>query len=126
MAHILVVDDDAQVREMLRQMLEDAGFEVTEAPDGKVAVSLYRKSPSDLVITDLIMPEQEGLETIQSLKGEFPDVKIIAMSGGGRLGPESYLKMAGAFGALHTFAKPVRRKELLEKIREILGLEEGK
>jgi DNA-binding NtrC family response regulator len=126
MAHILIVDDDAQIREMLRQMLEDAGFEVTEAPDGKVAMKLYRESPSDLVLTDLIMPEQEGLETIQSLKAEFPDAKIIAMSGGGRLGPESYLKMAGAFGALHTFTKPVRRDELLEKIREALGLEKEK
>ncbi|OQY53731.1 MAG: response regulator [Desulfobacteraceae bacterium 4572_88] len=123
MAHILIVDDDTQVREMLRQMLEDAGFEVTEAPDGKVAMKLYLESPSDMVLTDLIMPEQEGLETIQSLKAEFPDAKIIAMSGGGRLGPESYLKMASAFGVLHTFTKPVRRNELLEKIREVLGLE---
>jgi len=83
MARILLIDDDAPVRRTLRKMLERQGYEVEEAPDGKAGLTLYQENPADLIITDLIMPEMEGIETIMELRRRFPDVKIIAMSGGG-------------------------------------------
>ena len=120
MARILVIEDDAQVRAMLRQMLERAGYEVVEAPDGRAGVRLYRQEKADLIITDLIMPEKEGIETITELRRDFPDVKIIAISGGGRIAPEVYLRMARSLGALRTFAKPIERKEIIETVQELL------
>jgi CheY-like chemotaxis protein len=120
MARILIIDDDVQTLNMLRKMLEREGYEVMDAPDGKEGLKLYRENPTDLIITDLIMPEMEGIETIQELKQDFPDIKIIAMSGGGRVGPGDYLHLAKMLGAQRTFAKPVERKELLKAIRELL------
>ncbi len=121
MARILIVDDEDEIRNMLRQMFEREGFEVVEAPDGKEALKIFRKEQTDLVITDIIMPEQEGLETIIKLKKEFPKVKIIAMSGGGIIEPEPYLNMAEKVGALRTFTKPVKREEILETVKDVLG-----
>ena len=117
---ILVIDDDDQFRGMLRETLEHAGYEVTDAPNGKEGIRLFRENPADLVITDLIMPEKEGIETIKELRQEYSEVKIIAMSGGGRIGPDSYLKMAKGLGALRTLTKPIEREELLRAIREVL------
>ncbi len=120
MARILVVDDDIQILEMLRQTLEREGYEVIGSPDGKEGLRLYREAPTDLIITDLIMPEKEGIEMIMELRRDFPDVKIIAISGGGRVGPENYLSIAKQLGAMHTFTKPVGREELLGVVRELL------
>ncbi len=120
MARILIIDDDVPLSKMLRQMLEREGYEVLEAADGAEGLKIYRQEPADLVITDLIMPEKEGIETIRELKKDFPDVKIIAMSGGGRIGPETYLDIAQKLGALQTLTKPLDRKELLEAVRNIL------
>ena len=120
MARILIIDDEVQILNMLRQMLEGEGYEVVEAPDGKEGLKLYRKNPTDLIITDLIMPEKEGIETIQELTQDFPNIKIIAMSGGGRVGPGDYLHLAKMLGAQHTFAKPIEREELLKAVRELL------
>ena len=117
---ILVIEDDPQMRTMLRQMLEAKGCDVVEASDGNEGIKLYRGNPADLIITDLIMPEKEGIETIIELRRDFPDVKIIAISGGGRLDPGQYLSMAKSFGAQYTFAKPVEREELLKAVRELL------
>jgi len=89
MARILVIDDDIQILEMLGQTLEREGYEVVDALDGKEGMRLYREAPTDLVITDIVMPEKEGVETIMELKRDFPDVKIIAMSGGGQINSES-------------------------------------
>ena len=121
MARILVIDDDVQIQEMLKQMLERAGYEVVLAPNGKVAIKIYSEEPADLIITDLIMPEMEGIETIRKFKRDFPDVAIIAMSGGGRIGPDSYLGMVKKFGVKYTFVKPIKREDLLGAIREILN-----
>lgn len=121
MARILVIDDDSQVRTMLRLTLEYAGHEIVDAPNGQVGIDLYRDNPTDLIITDLIMPEKEGVETIQALKKEFPDARIIAISGGGRLGPEEYLPLAQKFGAQRVFRKPINRDDLLEAIQEIMA-----
>lgn len=120
MDHILIIDDDDQFRAMLYEMLERSGYEVTEASDGKEGIKFYRENPTDLIITDLIMPEKEGIETIQELKQDFSDVKIIAISGGGRVGPEDYLQLAKMLGAQRTLTKPVDRDELLKVVEELL------
>ena len=120
MARILVIDDDIQILEMLRQTLEREGYEVVDAHDGKEGMRLYREAPTDLIITDLIMPEKEGVETIMELKRDFPDVKIIAISGGGRVGPENYLRIAKKLGAMHTFTKPVQRQDMIKAVKELL------
>lgn len=120
MALILIIDDDDQFRRMLRQMLEHAGYEVAAASDGEDGIRLNRERPADLVITDLIMPEKEGLQTITELRRDFPESKIIAVSGGGRIDAKSYLDLAKKFGAVRTFAKPVEKEELLSGIEEVL------
>lgn len=121
MGYILVIEDEAQMRKLLRQVLEEAGYEVEEARDGLEGTRLYRERPADLIITDMVMPKKEGMETILDLKREFPDVKIIAISGGGRFGPEPYLQIAEGFGAERIFTKPFDIKDLLAAIEELLG-----
>jgi CheY-like chemotaxis protein len=120
MPNILIIDDDNQFRTMLRKMVERNGYEVIEASDGKEGIKLYRKNPTDLIITDLIMPDKDGIETIQELRKDFPDVKIIAISGGGRLGPHDYLHLAKMLGAQRTLTKPIELDELLKAIEELL------
>ena len=119
-ANILIIDDDNQFRTMLRKMIERNGYEVIEASDGKEGINLYRKNPTDIIITDLIMPEKDGIETIQELKKDFPDIKIIAISGGGRIGPQDYLHLAKMLGAKRTLTKPIELPELLKAIEELL------
>ena len=121
MTRILVIDDEQAFRQMVRQMLEHAGYEVLEATDGKDGLNVYQAEQPDLVITDLIMPEQEGIETIIGLRRQNPDVPIIAMSGGGRITATDFLGIARKFGARHILAKPFRRDQLLEAIRDSLG-----
>jgi CheY-like chemotaxis protein len=121
MAHILIIDDEDQFRKMLRQMLERADYEVREAADGEQGLQLFRQQPVDLVITDIFMPEKEGIETIFELRRDFPDVKIIAISGGGRVGGLQYLKYAEGAGADHVLIKPFERRELLQAIQDVLG-----
>jgi CheY-like chemotaxis protein len=120
MAHILIIDDDDQFRTMVRQLMERNGHEVKEASGGKEGIRLYRESPTDIIITDLIMPGKDGIETIQELKKDFPDIKIIAVSGGGRLGPQDYLHLAKMLGARRTLTKPIKLSELLNAIEELL------
>ncbi len=117
---ILVIDDDDQMRVLLRQVMEWAGYEVIEATNGRQGMMQQRKNPADLVITDLIMPEQEGLETISQLKKEFVGIKIIAISGGGRIGPEAYLPAARELGADLVFSKPFDVQELVSSVKELL------
>lgn len=121
MARILVVDDDAAVRALLREVLEEEGFTVKEAADGKQGVVSYRDDPTDLIITDILMPEKDGVELIMELQESFPDVKIIAMSGGGRgLDAEFNLRIARDFGALQRLEKPFTRKSLLGAVDKVL------
>ena len=117
---ILVIDDDEQMRVLLREVMEWAGHEVVEAADGREGARLQRQHGADLVITDLIMPEQEGLETITALRRDYPGLKIIAISGGGRIGPEAYLPAARELGADRVFSKPFDVRELAETVRELL------
>jgi CheY-like chemotaxis protein len=121
MTSILLVDDDEEFRSMLSESLSQAGYEVREARDGREATQLYCDHPCDLVITDLIMPEKEGLETIEEFRRNYPKAKIIAISGGSRHGPFDYLKMAKAFGARQVLAKPFTRQEILEAVTQVLG-----
>ncbi|MBW2328185.1 MAG: response regulator [Deltaproteobacteria bacterium] len=118
---ILVIDDDEQMRVLLLQAMEWAGFEVVAAENGRQGQQLFEEQPADLIITDLIMPEQEGLETIRILKQGYPAVKIIAISGGGRIGPEAYLPAAMELGADRIFTKPFDVKELISAVQELLG-----
>jgi len=120
MARILIIDDDAQVLVTLRQLLKREGYEVVEASDGNEGIRLYRENPTDVIITDLLMPEKEGLETIMDLRKAFPDVKIIAMSGGRQFSPEDYLNMAKNLGAKYAFAKPIEKQKLLNAVQELL------
>jgi len=120
MARVLVIDDDVQVLTTLRKMSEREGYDVTSAPDGKEGIRCFRENPTNLIITDLIMPEKEGIETITEPRHDFPDVKIIAISGGGRNNPNAYLGLAKNLGAQYTFAKPVDRKEFLKAVQDLL------
>ena len=119
MPSILVIDDDPNVRDILQRMLGRAGYDVTTAINGKEGIRLFRAEGADVVITDIVMPEKEGLETIRELLEEFPDIKIIVMSGGGGLGePSSYLSIAKMLGARLSFRKPIPRAELLAAVNE--------
>jgi YesN/AraC family two-component response regulator len=120
MALILIIDDEPQIRSMLKLMLERDGHEVAEAPDGIEGIRIYRQNPTDLIITDLIMPNKDGIGMIIELKKEFPDVKIIAMSGGGLNKPDGYLKGAEKLGAACTLTKPIDRDEMLRAIKDVI------
>ncbi|MDP6405842.1 MAG: response regulator [Alphaproteobacteria bacterium] len=120
MHSILVIDDEQPFREAMRFTLEEEGYAVVDAENGRAGIDIYRQSPTDLIITDIIMPEYEGMETILALKSEFPEARIIAMSGRKQTGPASFLSMAEKLGAGHTLTKPFRRAELLSAVRDSL------
>jgi CheY-like chemotaxis protein len=120
MALILVIDDDEQVLDMLYESLTREGYDVLKASNGEQGLRLCRENSVDLIITDIIMPEKEGIETIIELRQDFPNVKIIAISGGGRAGTKDYLQMAKIFGVQRTFTKPVAREQLLGAIKELI------
>ena len=124
MARILLVEDDEAVREILRKALVFAGHAVDEASNGDVALAAYRRKAADLVITDLVMPDKDGLETIMALRRLDPAVKIIAMSGGGRtLGSgQLYLETARSIGAREILAKPFTGAALLQAVNQVLSL----
>jgi YesN/AraC family two-component response regulator len=118
---ILVIEDEPLVRVAIKKRLEIEGFEVTTADDGQKGVKSFRDHPADLVITDIIMPEKEGIECIKELTRDFPGIKIIAISGGGRIGPFDYLDLAEKFGASRTFKKPFEWPDMIRAIHELLG-----
>ena len=118
---ILVIDDDELVRATLTRILLAADFEVLEATDGKNGLQKYQEGNIDLVITDILMPVMEGVETIRELRRVDADAKIIAISGGDRTGNMNYLELAGKLGADGILAKPILRQDLMTKIEAILG-----
>ena len=120
MARILVIDDDVRLRELLRRFLERAGYEVVVAENGRVALKIQRQTPADVIITDIFMPEKEGTEIIMDLSLEFPKAKVIAISGGGNVKNIDFLQLAKNLGALKTFQKPFKQKELLAAVEELL------
>lgn len=122
MSDILIIDDDSEFREMLKTMMEMEGFNVATAEDGKIGVDLYRLKPTDLIVTDIVMPNQEGVETIYFLQKEFPGVKVIAVSGGGRGKASDYLHSITRLECVKgTFQKPFNMDEFVNKVREVIG-----
>lgn len=121
MAKILLIDDDEPVRAVTRRMLEGAGHRVIEARNGREGVELFSRHAVDLVVTDMIMPEQEGVETVRKLLDENRRVKIIAISGGGRAHFTGFLDVARALGAKHSLEKPYTKEQLLAAVDKVLA-----
>jgi CheY-like chemotaxis protein len=124
MPGILLVEDDKELREMLKMSLLRRSFSVLEAENGKDAIAHFRPSVTDLVVTDLIMPEEDGLKVVIKLRELKPSIKIIAISGGGKIGPGSYLNLAKALGADAIFSKPFSINDLIVKIEQLLDNEQ--
>ena len=116
MSRILIIDDEQPIRSVLRRVLERAGHEVGEADDGQAGLKQIAASSFDLVVTDIVMPTMEGVEFIFQVHREQPDLKVIAMSGGGRVAPKEYLNMARAAGAVSVLAKPFTIEALLAAV----------
>jgi DNA-binding response OmpR family regulator len=120
MARILVIDDDDALRRMLRLTLEHFGHTVVEARDGKEGMCLILAANVALVITDIVMPEKEGFEVLMELRGKFPSMKVLAISGGGRNRTTDYLQMAEFLGATKVLAKPFSNEALMGAVNELL------
>jgi DNA-binding NtrC family response regulator len=119
---ILIVDDEPGIRELLCIMLEAAGHSVSSAEDGVQAPKVMASRPIDLVITDLLMPERDGLEFITEVRKKYPKVRIIAMSGGGHIARDSYLRIAKTFGAHYILEKPFNQASVLGAIDTVLKM----
>jgi len=121
MKKILLIDDDEHFRDMFSELLKRNNYQVIEANDGRYALELYHSEMPDLIITDIIMPEKEGIETILDLKRLNKNCKIIAISGGGRTNAIDNLKSARLLGANLSFEKPFDNEEILQSIAELIG-----
>jgi len=117
---ILLIEDDDRLRTTLRKLLEQEGYMVQDAEEGAAGLSLFQKNPADLVITDLIMPGKEGMETIIDLRKKDKELKIIAISGGGRVRAAEYLPVAKVAGANRILAKPFSFEQLLSAVHGLL------
>ncbi len=120
MQRILIIDDEPHILLMLKKMLERVGYETDLASNGVEGLQLFHRNPVNLVITDIIMPEKEGLETIREMKKSHPELKIIAMSGGGKISAENYLETAKIFGATRIIEKPFTQQEMVSAVQELL------
>lgn len=119
---VLVIDDNADIRTLVRWVLESEGFEVSVAADGNEGLLSQRNRPAEVIVTDIFMPVKEGIETIHALHLEFPEAKIIAMSGGAMEARISdYLPMALQFGAARFLRKPFQPQELIDAVRDLTG-----
>jgi len=121
MTDILIIEDDVLLRQALARLLERSSYQVREAGNGMEGLKCMRECPAPLVITDILMPEMEGIETIRHLRRFFPETKIIAMSGGGKVGPHLYLKIAAELGAHKTLAKPFLPWTFVQSVQELLA-----
>lgn len=121
MSRILLVDDHPEFLSVQQELLQDAGHTVITASDGFKALAAVDAGNFDLVITDIIMPGKEGIETIMELRQRHPLLKVIAMSGGGRVGALSYLEIAEKLGALATLEKPFNQALLLKTVDTVLN-----
>lgn len=119
-SRIMVVDDNASIREAVCEMLEQAGYETVQVENGRLATQLHRSDPVDLIITDLFMPDTDGLEVIYQFRREYPDVKIIAVSGGGSRGLVELLSVARKMGAQRALMKPFSWEHLISAVQELL------
>ncbi len=116
---ILVIEDDNDLRETLCMTLRDEGYNVAGAADGKQGAMMMKEFTPELVITDILMPEKDGLEIIMMQRKEMPHVRVIAISGGCRLGPQGYLETASVMGAKKTLIKPFSMDELKLAIHDV-------
>ncbi len=121
MARILVIDDEEMVRDTIRRALEKDGHSVGEAVDGEQGVRLFEEKEPDLVITDILMPNKEGIETIQEIRKLQPDALIIAISGGGQMNDMSFLLPAKIFGAISVLEKPFSLGDLKQAVDDALA-----
>jgi CheY-like chemotaxis protein len=121
MIRILLVDDDDMSRGAIHKMLERAGYAVESTSDGDEVIRMYGQQEADLVITDLIMPDKDGLEIIQDLRRLNPQVRILAISGGGRVDANEYLAVARKFGAVEVLSKPFTKDDLRKAVDAALG-----
>jgi DNA-binding response OmpR family regulator len=121
LARVLVIDDEEDLRALLKEALVDAGYEVLDAASGDEGLALYRQTPTDVVITDVLMPKKVGLETIIELKHDFPNAKVIAISGGFNRRTDSDLSLAKTIGVARTLAKPFSPEVLLKVVSEVLA-----
>ena len=119
--HILIIDDDEQMRLLLQRLLVDNGYQVRCAANGHEGTKMVREELPDLIITDILMPEKDGLATIIEVKKEFPQVKMVAISGGGRLEAQGYLDLAQKFGVHKIFTKPFKMNDLLETVSKLVN-----
>ena len=120
MARILIMDDNPAVLRVLHNLFLAEGHSVEDAPDSTTGILKHREHPFDLIITDIVMPDKEGISTIIELRHEYSDLKIIAMSGGGDFEPYGYLDIARRVGADRTIAKPFSAKEIMEVVNDVL------
>lgn len=120
MKRILVIDDEELTLQLLKSVLEGAGYEVVMARDGETGLQLFREDPTDLVITDMVMPKKDGLKTILELREIDECIPVVAISGGGVIAKERYLAVAGYLDNVKTIAKPFRKGEILETLEEML------
>ena len=123
MKKILIIDDDEVFREMTKQMLERAGYSVAEAIDGFDGGKVVSNMSPDLVITDLLMPNMDGIEMIRFLREHNPEIKIIAVSGCGQMASTTYLPMARKLGAHSSFDKPFDNKKFLGVVKDLLTMD---
>jgi DNA-binding response OmpR family regulator len=121
MARILIIDDDRAVQLSIQLALEREGHQVVCASDGEEGLRVFANKPPDLVVTDLIMPNKEGIETIMQIRARDPKTPILAISGGGRLGNADFLKMAAKVGANAILPKPFERQDLTAAVRHLLS-----
>ena len=121
MARILVIDDEPLARYAIREVLESAGHSVVEAENGREGVDLYQFENFDLTITDILMPEKDGVQTIRELKSRRADGKIIAIAGGTIMRREGRLVLASKMGADSILAKPFSDEELMSSVKECLS-----
>jgi len=118
---VLVVDDEAAIREFATEALSAAGFLTSVAGDGIEAIRSLEVVPFDLAVVDILMPEKEGVETIIEIKRRWPDCKIVAMAGEGRVSAADYLRLATYFGADATMTKPLSNAAVVETVRGMLS-----
>lgn len=119
MSRILVIDDEEMIRTMLREVLEQDNHEIIEAPDGQAGIEQFHKNEVDLIITDIMMPEKDGFETIKELRESQPSVKIIALTGYGL----HNLPVAYDLGASRVFEKPINPRDLRQAVLDLIAEE---
>ena len=122
MIKVLIIEDDAALRSILRTTLEHFGFRVTEAINGDEGIKVVKADPPNIVLTDILMPDQDGLETISALRKSFPTIRVIAMSGGGRMRSDELLRVALKLGASGCLTKPFTAEILRAEINRVCAL----